>query len=50
MFFNRVELMYGDLHAMLDGVADTARIFDGYIALNSEDISTLPPAWDWPAD
>ncbi len=48
VFFNRIELMYGNLHGMLEGAADSSGNFDGYVSLNSEDISTVPPAWQWP--
>jgi hypothetical protein len=48
VYFNRIELMYENLHGMLEGLADTAGIFDGYVSVNSEDISTLPPGWNWP--
>jgi hypothetical protein len=46
--FNRIEIMYANLHGMLEGAADTAGVFDGYVSINSEDISTLPPDWNFP--
>ncbi len=48
LFFNHVEIMYGHLHGMLEGAADTAGNFDGYMSVSSEDISTLPPRWNLP--
>jgi hypothetical protein len=48
VFFNRVELMYGAIHGMLEGVADSVGDFSGYVSVNSEDISTVPPDWAWP--
>jgi hypothetical protein len=48
VFFNRVELMYGAIHGMLEGVADSTGDFSGYVSVNSEDISTVPPDWMWP--
>ncbi|MEN8005600.1 MAG: translocation/assembly module TamB domain-containing protein [Candidatus Krumholzibacteriota bacterium] len=48
VFFNRVEIMYGNLHGMLEGAADTADNFDGYVSVNSENINALPPDWNWP--
>jgi hypothetical protein len=49
VFFNRIEIMYRHLHGMLEGVSDTAGVFDGYVSVNSEDISTLPPDWNLPS-
>jgi len=46
--FNRIEVYYGDLHAVLDGVSDTSQVFRGNISLNSENLGTLPPDWEWP--
>ncbi len=46
--FNRIEIFYGDLHAVLDGVSDTSQVFTGNISVNSEDLATLPPGWEWP--
>jgi len=46
--FNRIEIMYANLHGMLEGATDTAGVFDGYVSINSEDISTLPPDWNFP--
>jgi hypothetical protein len=48
LVFNRVEILYRDLHALLDGVSDTDRVFRGYVSINSEDITTLPADWNWP--
>ncbi len=48
VFFNRIEIMYRNLHGMLEGVSDTAGVFDGYVSINSEDIGTLPPDWRLP--
>ncbi len=47
--FNRIEIMYANLHGMLEGATDTAGVFDGYVSINSEDISTLPPDWNFPS-
>ncbi len=49
VYFNRIEIMYGNLHGMLEGVADTAGNFDGYVSINSENINTMPPAWNLPS-
>ncbi len=49
VLFNRVEIMYGSLFGMLEGVSDSAGVFDGYVSVNSEDISTLPPDWRLPS-
>jgi len=48
VFFNRIEIMYANLHGMLEGASDTAGVFDGYVSINSEDIGTLPPDWNFP--
>jgi len=48
VYFNRIEIMYGNLNGMLEGVADTAGNFDGYVSVNSENINTMPPAWGLP--
>jgi hypothetical protein len=46
--FNRVEVFYRDLHALLEGASDSAQVFRGYASINSEDITTLPDTWNWP--
>ncbi len=46
--FNRIELFYNDLHAVLEGFADSVEVFRGELSLNSENLATLPPAWEWP--
>ena len=46
--FNRVEVFYGDLQAFLEGYADGAKVFHGNLSVNSEDLGTMPPDWNWP--
>ena len=46
--FNSIELVYRDLHAMLTGFSDSAQVFQGDVSLNSENLATLPPGWEWP--
>jgi hypothetical protein len=46
--FNQVEIYYKDLHAVLDGVSDEEKIFEGQVSLRSEDLQTLPDQWNWP--
>jgi len=48
VIFNQVEIFYNDLHAVIEGVSDTDKIFDGQLSLNSEDLATLPVEWNWP--
>ncbi|MDX2472716.1 MAG: translocation/assembly module TamB domain-containing protein [Candidatus Krumholzibacteria bacterium] len=46
--FNGIELFYQDLHVMLEGFSDSAEVFQGDVSVNSEDLATLPPDWQWP--
>ena len=48
VYFTQVELLSGKLHGMLEGIADTAEYFEGNVSLNSEDLGTVPPQWNWP--
>ncbi len=46
--FKRIELFYKDLHGVLEGYADSLEVFRGVVSLNSENLATLPPQWQWP--
>jgi hypothetical protein len=47
--FDRVEVWYRDLHGLVTGAADSTGLFAGRLSAASEDLSTLPPGWEWPA-
>ncbi|RKZ18431.1 hypothetical protein DRQ50_04020 [bacterium] len=46
--FEHSELWYRNLHADLDGAADTSGYFMGNIEVTSTDLATLPAEWEWP--
>jgi len=46
--FNQIEVFYRDLHAELAGFSDSSEVFLGELSLNSENLATLPPGWQWP--
>ncbi len=47
--FNRVDLRYQGLRALLTGAADSLKIFQGNLAFTAADLATLPAQWRWPA-
>ncbi len=47
--FNQVEIVYKDLHAVLNGVSDSEKMFSGQVSMASENLGTLPENWNWPA-
>ncbi|MCB1183698.1 translocation/assembly module TamB domain-containing protein [bacterium] len=46
--FKRVEVFHNDLHGLLEGLSDRAKVFHGDLSLNSENLATLPAEWAWP--
>ena len=47
--FQGFDLWYRDLHAWLEGAADTSGFFVGDLEVESSDLSSLPGQWNWPA-
>lgn len=47
--FNNVDLRHRDLRAVLQGAADSLRVFSGSLSFAADDLGTLPPGWRWPA-
>ncbi len=47
--FNNVDLRHRDLRAVLQGAADSLRVFNGTLGFAADDLGTLPPQWRWPA-
>ncbi len=47
--FNRVEVDYRHLNAVLEGVSDSRQVFTGELTAQSTDVTTLPRDWGWPA-
>jgi hypothetical protein len=46
--FNNVDLRHRDLRAVLQGAADSLRVFTGSLGFAVDDLGTLPPQWRWP--
>lgn len=48
VLFKQVEIFYKDLHAVLSGISNEDKIFNGQVSVSSDDLKTLPAGWNWP--